>query len=462
MSRVQSTGVGKWRLARFIASWMALLLWASPSLRAEVDIRHDATVDAVKSAIPSVVNIGTESLVEVHDRYEDAIREFYNPFIRVQPQYQWQHSLGSGVIIDEDGYILTNFHVVTRARRIQVKLCEDEGGKEYEAEMVMGAESADLALLKIILPAKEKGTKFKAIRLAKDDDLLLGETVLALGNPFGLGGSVSRGILSSKQRSEVGADGKLETSNFIQTDASINPGNSGGPIINMHGELIGISTAILQGAQGIGFAIPVKDAREALSKIFIPESNSRWFGARVKAGSAPLMVDWVDPTGPASKAGLRVGDEILQVNGKTPKGFEFNRWLRDDPKPEFMLTVQRGGERLDIDIRLVTFAEMIHRRLGLDVQELTGPLAKQFGLQDHAGLLISRVEKGGPAEKAELKPYYLITALDSENVNQLINAVSVIYRKKRDDVVEMSVLVPQTQGDVIVGYQRGVTQLKLR
>ena len=189
----QSNGK-RWARVLLALGAAACLGFGPNALRAETDIRHDATVDAVKDVLPCVVNIGTESYVEVNDPndpFDAFFRQFYGP------RYQIGTSLGSGAIVDEDGYILTNQHVVNRARRIRVKLSEEAGGQEYDAVPVLAMESIDVALLKIVPNPKEKPRKFKAIRFAKDDDLLLGETVLALGNPFGLGGSVSRGILSS-------------------------------------------------------------------------------------------------------------------------------------------------------------------------------------------------------------------------------------------------------------------------
>src|SRR5205807_8552756 len=163
----------------------------------------------------------------------------------------------------------TNLHVVRRAGTVWVKLAD---GREFEARPIVGNTRKDVALLKLV--ARGNG-KFKAVKFAKDDDLLLGETVLSLGNPFGLGGSVSRGILSSKNRVVPKEADQLDWPNWLQTDASINPGNSGGPLVNLRGELIGLNVAILSQAQGIGFAIPIRQVSEALSGIFTPETSGK-------------------------------------------------------------------------------------------------------------------------------------------------------------------------------------------
>src|SRR6266436_1760702 len=265
----------------------------------EADVRRDAAVEAVQRVMPSVVNVATEELVPVRDSVESLFREFFDPYNR-RRQPNTQYSLGSGVIIDEDGFVLTNFHVVDRARRVWVKLSD---GREYECERKSGTSFSDLALLKI---HANKGEKFTAVKLAPDDDLLLGETVLALGNPFGLGGSVSRGILSSKTRRPPMENEPLDVLDWLQTDAAINPGNSGGPLVNLRGELVGVNVAISREGQGIAFAIPVKRVSAALAEIYSPELLQKmWFGARVRPRGAPFQVMSVQMESPAGKAGLR-------------------------------------------------------------------------------------------------------------------------------------------------------------
>ena len=178
------------------------------------------------------------------DPFEEFFRQFWDPYHRRQPPNS-QYSLGSGVVIDEAGYLLTNDHVVRRADKIAVKFCT--GTNVYSATVVASDPKSDVALLKLNAPP---GEKFKAIQFAREDDLLLGETVLALGNPFGLGGSVSRGILSSKSRVLPKEGEPLDIPNWLQTDAPINLGNSGGPLVNLRGELIGINVAVLERGRG--------------------------------------------------------------------------------------------------------------------------------------------------------------------------------------------------------------------
>ena len=174
-----------------MAAAMILAVPACAASQAPTDIRRDAIVQVIEEVMPCVVNVSTESVVESRDPFEEIWRRYYG-----RPKVQ--SSLGSGVIISDDGYLLTNLHVVKRANRIQVKLSDAAGGGVYDVEPMYGTSQIDVAMLKII--PHHKGEKFKAIHFAKDDDLVLGETVLALGNPFGLGESVTKGILSSKRR----------------------------------------------------------------------------------------------------------------------------------------------------------------------------------------------------------------------------------------------------------------------
>jgi S1-C subfamily serine protease len=411
------------------------------SAAAEPDIRRDATVGAVERVIASVVNIATEEIVEYSDPIERAFRGFWAPYYRRQ-QPNTQYSLGSGVIIDEDGYVLTNLHVVRRANRVWVKLSD---GKEYEARPIVGTTRSDVALLKLVT---RPGEKFKAVRFGRDDDLLLGETVLALGNPFGLGGSVSRGILSSKNRRAPKGDEPLDVADWLQTDAPINFGNSGGPLVNLRGELIGLNVAIYEEGHGIGFAIPVKQVTEALSEIFVPEvTQSLRFGARIRSGPYPLSVTAIEPGSPAEAAGLRKEDFILSVNGRTPAHFiECTELVSNSPNQETRLVVRRNGERREINVRMVPLASLLRQKLGVQVQELTPELAKQFGFKVGDGLLVAEVDSDGPAARARLRPGHLIAGIDNQASPNLLRAANIVAGKKTGDRAQLTLLVRQQAG----------------
>src|SRR3954471_15926275 len=412
-----------------IVALFLAILW--PEIKAaESDPRRDLTVDAVQRVMPCVVNIATETVVPIRDPMENLFREFFDPYHRNRPPNA-QFSLGSGVIIDEEGFVLTNFHVVGHASRVWVKLAN---GQEYEADKLAGTSFTDVALVKI---RGKKGEKFSAVKFAADDDLLLGETVLALGNPFGLGGSVTRGILSSKSRRPPTENQPLDVMDWLQTDAAINPGNSGGPLVNLRGELVGINVAIYREGQGIGFAIPVKRVSQALSEIYSPEVlEGLWFGARVRPGSPPLQVTSVQMESPAGKAGLRAGDLILQINGKTPKGFiDLNReLLAAKDKKDLNLVVQRGSDKRSLSLRLVpekSFfnSDLFHKKTGARIEELTPELAQNMGLARVQGIVVAAVDKSSPAAQADLKPGMVVTSIDGQALTSIVSAAKLVFAK---------------------------------
>ncbi len=427
----------------------------------EPDVRRDAAVLATEKVLPSVVNIATETIIEYHDFYDELLRQFYGA--RVPVRQQKTFSLGSGVIIDEDGYILTNFHVVRRASRIQVKLWD---GREFDADRIVENAGADVALLRIRV---KPGEKFKAIKFAPDDDLMLGETVLALGNPYGLGGSVTKGILSSKNRRPAKGDEPLEVEDWLQTDAAINPGNSGGPLVNLRGELIGLNVAVYREERGergvgVGFSIPVKQISAALSRSFTPEmTESLWFGAQLKAGKAPLFINWIQAGSPADRAGLKVGDEVLEVNGQRPASLiAFNHLLTEDTETESKLVVSRQNEKRTLKVRLEPFDEVVRQKMGLTFTELTAQAAGRLGLRPGDGLLIADVEKNSPAERAKLLKGYLVTSLDGRPVPNLRTFMEVLPGKKKGESVNLGVLAPRRVGSAFLEFRQGTVDVPLR
>jgi len=426
-------------------------LWAAPDsaeagAAVERDIRRDAVVEAVERVMPTVVNIATEEVVEVRDPLEHIFREFFDPYWRHRPP-NTQYSVGSGVVIDEEGFVLTNFHVVSRARRIWVKFSD---GREYEAERIVGTSFTDVALLRI---KAKPGERFPAVKFAADDDLLLGETTLALGNPFGLGVSVTRGILSSKSRRPPAENQPLGMPDWLQTDAAINPGNSGGPLINLRGELIGINVAIYREGEGIGFAIPVKRITAALAEIYSPEWLEKlWFGARVRPGTQPLEVMSVQPESPADDAGLRVGDRVLEVAGQSPKTFiEFNRALLAHKKQEIPLVIEREGRRRTLKVRLLPEqaffnTALIRKKLGLTVEEPTGAAASNLALAGATGLSITEVEPGSPAAQARLAPGMFITSIDGQPAHDVVAAAKTVYAKTKGQKCRLDLVIPSRRG----------------
>ena len=414
---------------------------------AQDDIRRDATVNAVEMVMPSVVNIATKSTVPVRDQFELARRQAFG-----QQPYDEYISAGSGVVFDETGYLLTNEHVVHGAEQIAVRF--GTGTNDYEATLVASDAKIDVALLKI---KARPGEKFHAIKLAREDDLLLGETVIALGNPLGLGASVTRGILSSKSRAALREGEQLTFRNLLQTDAPINRGNSGGPLVNLRGELIGINTAVYnqlpngEPVQGIGFAIPIRLLEEALSDIPTEFVKSYWFGARVKVGSYPLVITSVQPESPAGRAGLKPGDIVLQVNGKVPKTFvEFGDLLASNPSAEIPITIRRGESNSDISVRLVREDtvfnnDMVRDKLGLALQK------------NPNGFAITNVESNSPAAAVGLQPGMIIWAIDTQDPPKDDTGVAkLLYAKKKGELVRLHVAFIQQVGSFNISRREAV------
>jgi S1-C subfamily serine protease len=417
----------------------------------ETDIRRDATVNAVEQVMPTVVNIATKQKVRVRNPIEQLRRQMSG-----QQMFDEFISQGSGVVIDENGYLLTNEHVIEDAEEIQVRF--GTGTNIYGATVVRSDEKTDVALLKL---NGKPGEKYRAIKLAREDDLLLGETVLALGNPVGLGGSVTRGILSSKSRIAPQEGAQLDIPNYLQTDAPINPGNSGGPLVNLRGELIGINVKVLtatrsgEPVQGIGFAIPIRLVEQALAEIFPSEyvKSYWWFGARVKVGSYPLVITSVQPESPAGKAGLKTGDVVMQVNGKVPRTFiDFNDLLATNATTKFPITIRRSDTVSDINVRMVPEEtvfnpKMIREKLGLTLQE------------SPYGYVITEVQPDSPAAVSGLKPQMIIQAIDMQTPPENVAEVAkLLYAKKKGEAVSLDLAALEQTGN-FMRVHRGRVEL---
>lgn len=422
---------------------------AAPS----ADIRRDATVLAVERVMPAVVNIATRTWVDRESAYERRLREFYGYQRRPEANY----ARGSGVVIDEDGYVLTNSHVVGDADDIWVQFYDSD--EAIPAKRVELSQSKDVALLKL---NPKQPRKFRAVKFAKDDDLLLGETVIALGNPFGLGGSIAKGILSSKSRrpsTALPAGESLDIADWLQTDAAINPGNSGGPLVNLRGELIGLNVAVLSPghSQGIGFAIPIHRVNEALAEMLSGETVAGyWFGARLKPASRPLTVQAVQPGSPAAQAGIQPGDTILQVNGKPPGSLiEFNRVLTTaKDKREIELLTRRNGENRQTQLRLIDERvffnnALLRKRAGFTVRETPN------------GFAVDAVERGGPAEQARLRAGMLLASVEDQPVDSLVSLAKAAYSREAGTPFKLGVVFLERAGFFVRRYE-GEVAVKLR
>ncbi len=364
--------------------------------------------------------------------------EFFRRFFGEIPEEQLkQRSLGSGVVVTEDGFILTNNHVIEDAEEILVTMSNKEAYEPKKAKVIGRDPKTDIAVIKIDV---EK--PIRAARLGDSDKLRVGDWVVAIGNPFGLGHTVTAGIVSAKGR-VIGA-GPYD--NFIQTDASINPGNSGGPLFNLDGEVVGVNTAIMSqtgGNIGIGFAIPINMAKTIMEQLKEKGKVVRgWLGVTIQTVTPEIrekfgletaegaLVGEVVRNSPAERGGVERGDVIISFDGKkvremnslppmvaeTPVGKEVEMVvIRKGKEKKLMVTIDELKER-------PTLAETtpeIEQMFGLSVQELTPELAKSLSLEGEKGVVVSSVERGGSAYEAGIQRGDLIQEIENEPVEDM-------------------------------------------
>ncbi len=377
---------------------------AAPPVEPE---RRNAVVRAVERAGPAIVNVNTARIVrrqidpffEFRDKFFD---DTFRHFFRQHSQTIVQNSLGSGVIISKDGYVLTNAHVVMRATKIRVTLQNKE---QFAAELINVDPEQDMAVLKI-----RPKRPLAVVPLGTSSDLMVGETAIAIGNPFGLANSVTTGVISAKNRS-IKANGREVFSGLLQTDAAINPGNSGGALLNITGELIGINMAIRAGAEGIGFAIPADAALDSACELIDYRALKRiHLGMKTSRTRQGVVITEVEPDGPAADAGLMVDDRISKL-GEEPVSskFCFRRLiLRREPGDTVTCVVRRGPDVLRLRVKLgrvpeLSLRQLAKKKLGIDVQEINKELGEALGLKEEAGVLIANVEPGGPGHAAGLR-----------------------------------------------------------
>jgi len=396
-------------------------------------------VAVAKADTAAVVNISTTQVVknpmppDNQGNPNDPFQEFFRQFMGNMPRTYRTHSLGSGFIVRPDGYIVTNNHVVDGATEITVKL---SGGRHFTAKVVGRDPKTDLALLKI------DAQNLPSVALGDSEKLQVGEPVMAIGNPFGLEGTVTTGIVSAKGR--VIGEGPYD--DFIQTDASINPGNSGGPLVNQAGQVVGIDTAIVSqsgGSVGIGFAIPINEAKTILPQLEAKGQVTRgWLGVSIQPMTAELakafkleprqgaLVADVMPNSPAAKAGLKTGDVITEYEGHTiAKAGDLSRLVSGTPVGQSAtVRVLRDGKPLTVTAQIATLPEPQQvaeatpaggKSLGLTVQPLTSALAKRLEVPDKAGLVVADVADGSPAAEAGIQPGDVIVEVNRQPVQSV-------------------------------------------
>jgi len=383
------------------------------------DDRRTPTVRAIEAVRDSVVNIhGQKTLNPGED-----------PAIRGEGPRR-VNGMGTGVVIDERGYILTNFHVVDGVQKIEVTLA---GGGDFVAQQISTDPTYDLAVIKIDCPKK-----LPVIPIGTSSDLMVGESVIAVGNAYGYENTVTRGIVSALHRSVQVSDAQ-GYDDLIQTDASINPGNSGGPLLNIDGEMIGLNVAVRAGAQGIGFAIPVDKAMRTAAKLLSVERENNWHGivAEDKPGShSELIIESVDKESPGAQIGLKSGDVITAVGTQEiARSLDFERaLLGHKPGDELPMVIQRKDQVVKVTLVLAASPshpaadeDLAWNVLGLRLTPIAAADFKQYQSRYRGGLLIGEVRPSSPAARQGLRHgdvlvgMHIWETVSIDNVNYILN-----------------------------------------
>jgi len=404
-----------------------------PAYQAEVRLSY---APIVKRVAPAVVTISAARVVaQGNPLFNDPFfRRFFGPEFGI-PQERVQKALGSGVIVDASGLIVTNNHVIEGANEVKVSLADK---REFEAELVLKDARTDLAILRI----KDGRERFLAVELGNSDALEVGDVVLALGNPFGVGQTVTHGIVSAVARTQVGI---TDYQFFIQTDAAINPGNSGGPLVDMTGKLVGLNTAIFSrsgGSMGIGFAIPVNMVKVVVASAKGGGSAVRrpWFGAKLQAVTpeiaesiglkrpAGALVATVLKDSPAARGGLRTGDLIVAIDGvnvEDPNAFEY-RFATKPLGGTAQVQVRRGSREVTLTVPLQTapktpLDEIVIRSrspfMGAKVANISPALAEQMRIDiSSTGVIVVEVASGSPAQSYGFRPGDIVVSVNNENI----------------------------------------------
>ncbi len=419
-----------------------------------LDRSAKAFSSVVKKAGPAVVYIGVEKSSKIFggarggqnmpDLFNDPFfQRFFGPQFQhpQQPRRQFkQRGAGSGFIVSPDGLILTNNHVVENADTIKVRLADE---REFTAEVIGTDPQSDVALIKI------DGKNLPTLPLGDSDKLEVGEWVIAIGSPFELSQTVTVGVVSAKGRSRIGIN---DYENFIQTDAAINPGNSGGPLLNIHGEAVGINTAIFSrsgGYMGIGFAIPINMARSIEKQLQSDGKVTRgWLGVVIQDVNEDLAASFgldkaegiliaeVGDDSPALAAGLKQGDVILTLDGKKVEDVAQlrNKIAMTAPDTKVTLGIIRDGRDKKIKVTIGEQPDDFSRttrlsrkgahgsmldKLGMSLQNLTPALASQFGYDKGQGVLIAQVKPDSPAARVGLQPGQLIEEVNKIRVHNI-------------------------------------------
>jgi serine protease Do len=462
---------------------------ATPLVTPPVNVMpNNQFVELAKKLEPTVVNIGTEYTPKARRRSGppaeeedeegmDLFRRFFRnnpPEGAVPPRSFRRQATGSGFIVDKNGYILTNFHVVERADTIRVKMPKDQ--TEYKAKLIGYDVETDLAVIKV-----DAGRSLIPARIGNSDSVQVGDWAIAIGSPFGLEATVTAGIVSATGRD---IDGAQQFQRFIQTDAAINPGNSGGPLLNINGEVVGINTAIATqsgGYQGVGFALPVNTAVNVYNSIIRTGKMSRGSigiqfnkyektpelmkGLGLKEG---VIIERIAPGGPAEKAGLRPDDVIIAFNGRPVKdGDDLVTRVSSSPiGTTANVTIDRGGKRMDFDVTIGDREEQLaasedprYSRRGDREEEgspVNGQQQAKFGISirpandterqnaglDKGGVVITQVQENSFADEIGLQEKDIVVSINRTPVSSFDDVKGIQQKLKSGDAVAFRIMRP--------------------
>ena len=443
--------------SRLVGGLFLILAWASawaPALGQDVRVPTSpdeirlSYAPVVKRVAPAVVNVYAARVVENRPMFDDPIfRRFFGGGGRHE---QVQRSLGSGVIVDPAGLVVTNFHVIENADQVRVSLADK---REFEADIVLKDQHSDLAVLRL----KDARERFAAIDLGDSDALQVGDVVLAIGNPFGVGQTVTHGIVSAVARTQVGI---TDYQFFIQTDAAINPGNSGGALVDLGGRLVGINTAIFSrsgGSQGIGFAIPVNMVRGVIASAQGGSAVVRrpWLGAKLQTVTPEIadslnlkrpvgaLVSTVVARSPAARAGMRTGDLVVSVDGQEVddvNAFDY-RFATKPLGGQANLDVMRGGREVRLAVALESAPEISREEtlikarspfLGAKVANLSPALADELRMDiDTKGVVVTDVENGSTAQSFGLQKGDVVLSVNNARIQTTQDLVRALSQPSR-------------------------------
>ncbi len=448
----------------------------------------DSIADVAEKVIDAVVNISTSQKVEARNtpmpqlpndpQLDELFRDFFNRRGQNEPQNRERgprrvNSLGSGFIIDSSGIVVTNNHVISEADEITVILND---GSRLKAEIIGKDQKTDIALLRV-----KPDKPLKAVKFGDSDRLRLGDWVIAIGNPFSLGGTVTAGIVSARNR-DINS-GPYD--NYIQTDAAINRGNSGGPLFNLDGEVVGINTAIISpsgGSIGIGFAVPSKTATPVIDQLKqFGETRRGWLGVRIQQVTDEIaeslnikpprgaLVAGVDDKGPAKPAGIEPGDVIVRFDGKEIKEMrDLPRVVADTPvgKQTPVVVIRKGKE----ETKTVTLGQLedgeklaatdtkndstpentvVKKTLGIELANLSGELRKRYKIRDTVkGVVITGVDASSPAADKRLSPGDVIVEIAQEAVATTDEFQAKVEKLKQDGRKSALLLVAGADGEL--------------